>query len=168
MESRKSFLLLMGVSMVSGGSHWKGAKAFWHKRRRTHRDFHRFTFGVIGIISVDNFLSQLANPRHIVQGFPQVGDHKIQLYLWSIRRWNAVGTGLHQLFFRHIFVDNIAQALGTRFRRECQTASAHGLEFSEYQPRQEKLSTRADGNKIPILPFPINRVNSSSKPSIWV
>ena len=73
------------------------------------------------VIQIHYFLCKVCNSFDIFHGFGRQTHHEIQFYR-GIAALKCGTAGIHQFFFGYIFIDNIAQALGSSFRRKGKAA----------------------------------------------
>ena len=108
----------------------EGRKVLRHEYRCADRDAQsrRALFLRHAEIAGAHLLRKLRDAQHILVRFRGQADHEIQLYGVPalIKR---IGHGAHQIILGHALVDYVAQALRTRFGRECQRRFAHLLGF---------------------------------------
>ena len=74
-----------------------------------------------GAIQVQHFIGQVGNAGQVFIGFRRKAHHEVEFY----RRpavMEGIFTGGQKVFFGDALIDDVAQALGPRFRRKGQAA----------------------------------------------
>ena len=77
-------------------------------------------------VEVDDLLGELGNADDILVRLRRQAHHEVELDLLPALTEGSAA-GLHEILFRHALVDDVAQALRARLRREGQAGLAHLL-----------------------------------------
>ena len=97
----------------------KRSKRLGNKGGNTDRYIDPLALGAVGhgIIKVKNAVRELNNTRNILHRFSRKAQHKIKLDR-GIAAFKRNAAGIHDLLFGDIFVNDVAQALGSSLRRK--------------------------------------------------
>ena len=92
----------------------------WHKARYGDGDL-AVVFMRNLAVQVEHLVGQISNTCQVLVRFCRQAHHEIKLYCRPAVA-ESVFTGLHEVFFRNALVDDVAQTLGSCFRRQGQAA----------------------------------------------